>query len=100
MKRARNWSGLMPSALVRALELLTEKGLIDDRSRAVALKGVCKLEQLRQDLIVRLEDLLRQDNTNPNKQLLLTGQSLADQLTEVEELTAKVKTLLKKKMPK
>ena len=100
MERARNWSGLMPSALVRALELLTEKGLIDDRSRAVALKGVCKLEQLRQDLIVRLEDLLRQDNTNPNKQLLLTGQSLADQLTEVEELTAKVKTLLKKKMPK
>ena len=95
LQRGRHWSGLMSSTLMRALELLVQTDLLDDKSRAIAVKGVRKLEQLQQNLIVRLEDLLRKKNTRPNKQLLLTGQSLEDQLTEIEELKTKIKTLLK-----
>ena len=95
LQRGRHWSGLMSSTLMRALELLVQTDLLDDKSRAIAVKGVRKLEQLQQNLIIRLEDLLRQKNTRPNKQLLLTGQSLEDQLTEIEELKTKIKTLLK-----
>ena len=30
LERARHWSGLMPSALMRGLELLVQRGLLDD----------------------------------------------------------------------
>jgi len=101
-ERARHWSGLMPSAVMSGLELLIEHGLLDDRSRAIALKGVERLEQLRRKLINRLEELLQQDNSASNKKLLLTGQCLADQLSEVEELKSKVDNLLRQdqKTPK
>ena len=100
LEQGRHWSGLMSSTLMRALELLVQTDLLDDKSRAIAVKGVRKLEQLQQKLIVRLEDLLRKKNTRPNKQLLLTGQSLEDQLTEIEELKTKIKTLLKRQPQK
>ena len=102
LERARHWSGLMPSAVMSGLELLIEHGLLDDRSRAIALKGVERLEQLRRKLINRLEELLQQDNSASNKKLLLTGQCLADQLSEVEELKSKVDNLLRQdqKTPK
>ena len=100
LERGRHWSGLMSSTLMRALELLVQTDLLDDKSRAIAVKGVRKLEQLQQKLIVRLEDLLRKKNTRPNKQLLLTGQSLEDQLTEIEELKTKIQTLLKRQPQK
>ena len=100
LEQGRHWSGLMSSALMRGLELLAQTDLLDDKSRTIAVKGVRKLEQLQQNLIVRLEDLLRQKNTRPNKQLLLAGQSLEDQLTEIEELKAKIKTLLKRQTQK
>ena len=95
MEKARQWSGLMPSAMMHGLELLIERGLLDDRSRAIALKGVDHLEQLRRRLINRLEELLQQDDSASNKKLLLTGQCLADQLSEVEELKSKVDSLLR-----
>ena len=100
LEQGRHWSGLMSSTLMRALELLVQTDLLDDKSRAIAVKGVRKLEQLQQKLIVRLEDLLRKKNTRPNKQLLLTGQSLEDQLTEIEELKTKIQTLLKRQPQK
>ena len=40
LERARNWSGLMPSALMRGLELLVQRGLIDDDARMMAKRGV------------------------------------------------------------
>ena len=36
LERARHWSGLMPSALMRGLELLVQRGLLDDDARAIA----------------------------------------------------------------
>ncbi|MEC7652444.1 MAG: lecithin retinol acyltransferase family protein, partial [Cyanobacteriota bacterium] len=94
LERARHWSGLMPSALMRGLELLVQRGLLDDNARQVARQGVAKLERLRQKLLGKLETLLQQAGEGGNRTLLLSGQSLADELAAVEELKQKIDTLL------
>ena len=94
LERARHWSGLMPSALMRGLELLVQRGLLDDNARQVARQGVAKLERLRQKLLGKLETLLQQAGEGGNRTLLLSGQSLADELAAVEELKQKIDALL------
>ena len=94
LERARHWSGLMPSALMRGLELLVKQGLLDDNARQVARQGVAKLERLRQKLLGKLETLLQQAGEGGNRTLLLSGQSLADELAAVEELKQKIDALL------
>jgi hypothetical protein len=92
--RARQWSRQMPSALVGGLELLLRQGFLDDNSQQMARRGLAKLEQLRQTLLQKLEALLQQIGNDGNKQLLLTGQSLADELAAVEDLQRKIVALL------
>jgi hypothetical protein len=92
--RARQWSRQMPSALLSGLDLLVRRGVLDDNTRQIASQGLTKLEQLRQTLLQKLEDLLQQIGSDGNKQLLLTGQSLADELAAVEELQRKIDALL------
>ena len=94
LERARHWSGLMPAALVRGLELLVQRGLLDDNARQAARQGVAKLERLRQKLLGKLETLLQQAGESGNQTLLLSGQSLADELAAVEELKQKIDALL------
>ena len=94
LERARQWSGLLPSALMRGLELLVQRGLLDDNTRQIARQGVDKLERLRQRLLQQLEGLLQRAGDADNSQLLLNGQSLADQLAAVEELNQKIDSLL------
>ena len=94
LERARHWSGLMPAALMRGLELLVQRGLLDDNARQVARQGVAKLERLRQKLLGKLETLLQQAREGGNQTLLLSGQSLADELTAVEELKQRIDALL------
>ena len=94
LDRARHWSGLMPSALMRGLELLVERGLLDDNARAMARQGVAKLEQLRQRLLRKLETLLQQAGDGSNERLLLTGQSLADELAAIDDLKERIDALL------
>jgi len=94
LERARHWSGLMPSALMRGLELLVQRGLLDDNARALAREGVAKLERLRQKLLGKLETLLQQAGEGNNQRLLLTGQSLADELEAVEDLKQRIDALL------
>ena len=84
----------MPSALMRGLELLVQRGLLDDNARQMARQGVAKLERLRQTLLRKLETLLQQAGDSGNSRLLLSGQSLADELAAVEELKQKIDTLL------
>ena len=92
--RARQWSRQMPSALLSGLDLLVRQGVLDDNSRQIARRGLAKLEQLRQTLLQKLETLLQQVGNGGNKQLLLTGQSLADELAAVEDLQRKIDALL------
>ena len=92
--RARQWSRLMPSALLGGLDLLVRRGFLDDNTRQIASQGLAKLEQLRQMLLQKLEGLLLQIGSDGNKQLLLTGQSLADELAAVEDLQRKIDALL------
>ena len=92
--RARQWSRQMPSALVGGLDLLLRQGFLDDNSQQMARRGLAKLEQLRQTLLQKLEALLQQVGNDRNKQLLLTGQSLADELAAVEDLQRKIDALL------
>ena len=92
--KARSWSTRMPSALMAGLELLVQRGLLDDNSRALARKGVSQLEQLRLKLLRKLEALLQQAGNGGNQRLLLSGQSLADELAAVEDLETKLNTLL------
>ena len=94
LDRARQWSRQMPSALVGGLDLLLRQGFLDDNSQQIARRGLAKLEQLRQTLLQRLEALLHQIGNDGNKQLLLTGQSLADELAAVEDLQRKIDALL------
>ena len=89
LERARHWSGLMPAALMRGLELLVQRGLLDDNARLIARQGVDKLERLRQ-----LETLLQRADEDGDTKLLLRGQSLADELAAVEELKQKIDALL------
>ena len=84
----------MPSALLSGLDLLVRQGVLDDNSRQIARRGLAKLEQLRQTLLQKLETLLQQIGNGGNKQLLLTGQSLADELAAVEDLQRKIDALL------
>jgi len=92
--KARSWSARMPSALMAGLELLVQRGLLDDNSRALARKGVSQLEQLRLKLLSKLEALLQQAGDGGNQRLLLSGQSLADELAAVEDLKQKIDALL------
>ena len=94
LERARHWSGLMPSALMRGLELLVQRGLLDDDARAMARRGVEKLERLRLSLLHKLEGLLERAGEGPDRRLLLTGQSLADELAAVEDLQQRIDALL------
>ena len=99
--RARQWSRQMPSALLSGLDLLVRRGVLDDNTRQIASQGLTKLEQLRKTLLQKLEGLLQQIGSDGNKQLLLTGQSLADELAAVEDLQRKIDALLKqpRKLP-
>ena len=92
--RARQWSRLMPSALLGGMDLLVRRGVPDDNTRQIASQGLAKLEQLRQMLLQKLEGLLLQIGSDGNKQLLLTGQSLADELAAVEDLQRKIDAFL------
>ena len=92
--KARNWSARMPSALMAGLELLVQRGLLDANSRTLARKGVAQLDQLRLKLLSKLEALLQQAGDGGNQRLLLSGQSLADELAAVEELKQKIDALL------
>jgi hypothetical protein len=94
LERARHWSGLMPSALIRGLELLVQRGWLDDKARALAREGVAKLEQLRQKLLGKLETLLQQAGDGSNRRLLLSGQSLADELEAIDDLKQRIDALL------
>ena len=94
MDRARQWSRQMPSALLSGLDLLVRRGVLDDNTRQIASQGLAKLEQVRKTLLQKLEGLLQQIGSDGNKQLLLTGQSLADELAAVEELQRKIDALL------
>ena len=67
---------------------------MDDNTRQIARQGVDKLERLRQRLLQQLEGLLQRAGDADNSQLLLNGQSLADQLAAVEELKQKIDSLL------
>ena len=92
--RARKWSQKMPSTLLSGLDLLVRRGVLDDNTRQIASQGLAKLEQLRQTLLQKLEALLQQVGSDANKQLLLTGQTLADELAAVEDLQRKIDALL------
>ena len=95
LERARHWSQLMPAALMSGLELLVQRGLLDENAREMARQGVAKLERLRQKLLGKLETLLQQAGDGNNQTLLLTGQTLADELEAVEDLKERIDALLK-----
>ena len=97
LARARNWSGLMPSALMKGLELLVQRGLLDDDARTMAKRGVEKLERLRLSLLHKLEGLLERAGDGTDRSLLLTGQSLADELAAVEDLKQRIDSLLEQR---
>ena len=95
LERARHWSGLMPSALMRGLELLVQRGLLDEKARTMARQGVAQLERLRQSVLTKLETLLQQARRGSNERLLLTGQTLADELAAIDDLKEQIDALLK-----
>ena len=84
----------MPAALMKGLELLVQRGLIDDDSRSIARQGVEKLERLRLSLLRKLEGLLEQAGEGTDRRLLLKGQRLADELAAVEDLKQRIDALL------
>ena len=90
----------MPSALINGLELLVKRGIMDETSRELARKGIEKLERLRVKLLQKLEQTLRHAGKHDTSQLLLKGQSLADDLADLDELKLRIDTLLKQANPR
>ena len=105
---------LMPAALLTGLGMLLRKGLIDERSRERAQRGLDQLQQLRLRLLDKLESTLEQaeswmegmpgqgadDRVNRHsRQLLLTGRTIADELAAVEDMEAKLNALLENTSP-
>ena len=95
IERARQWSKLMPSALINGLELLVKRGIMDETSQELARKGIEKLERLRVKLLQKLEQTLRHAGKHDTSQLLLKGQSLADDLADLDELKLRIDSFLK-----
>ena len=95
IERARQWSKLMPSALISGLELLIKRGIMDENSQDLARKGIDKLDKLRVKLLQKLEQTLRHANEHETNQLRLTGQNLADDLAALDELKMRIGNLLK-----
>ena len=56
-----------------------------------------KLERLRLSLLHKLEGLLEQARKGSDQRLLLTGQSLADELAAVEDLRQRIDALLEQR---
>jgi hypothetical protein len=63
----------------------------------MAKRGVEKLERLRLSLLHKLEGLLERAGDGPDRSLLLTGQSLADELAAVEDLKQRIDALLEER---
>ena len=95
IERARQWSKLMPSALISGLELLIKRGIMDEKSQELARKGIDQLERLRLKLLHKLEQTLRHANENETNQLRLTGQNIADDLAALDELKLRIDSFLK-----
>ena len=95
LERARQWSRLMPSALIKGLELLVRRGIVDETSQDLARQGIDKLERLRVKLLRKLEQILQHASEHETSQLRLTGQSIADELAALDELQLRIDTLLK-----
>ena len=100
---------LMPAALLTGLGVLLRKGLVDERSRDRARKGLDQLQKLRLKLMEKLETTLDQAETwmrgmpgqgaddrvdRRGRQLLLTGRTIADELAAVEDMEARLSSLL------
>ncbi len=100
---------LMPAAILTGLKLILQQGLIDDSSRALAKAGLIELTKIRKKLIDNLEASLEkadqwihqssqtsQDTHKKSNQqnLVLKGQTIADELTAIEELEARINDLL------
>lgn len=100
---------LLPAALLTGLGLLLRQGGINEASRKQALPGLAQLKKLRVNLLNKLESTLEQadgwihgkpkeaamDRHNSRiRSLLLKGQTIADELAAVEDLEARIKTLL------
>jgi hypothetical protein len=94
LEQARHWSGLMPSALIKTLELLVQQGQLNENTRELAKRGVAKLEQLRLRLLEKLESLLRQDKNINRSQQMLSGQDIANDLAAIETLKQQIDQLL------
>ena len=95
LESTRKLRQMMPSKLLSALALLLEYGLLDQKRRKIALKGLARLEQLRIKLIGNMETLLlRVNEDKSNYSLINKGQILADELATIEELKQKIHDLL------
>ena len=101
----------VPAALLTGVRMLLRHGITIDpghieRGRDLALKSLEQLDGLRQGLQSRLEQELAKaesrwgSNEQPSDQfvqLRLAAQKLADQLSEVEEMEARLEGMLKGK---
>ena len=101
----------MPAALLTGVRVLLRQGLSLDphqleQGRALAQRGLEQLEQLRQQLQQRLEEALSQaesrwgttqtgEGDGQFRRLRQAAQALEDQLSQVEELEARLDGLLR-----
>ena len=100
---------VMPAALIASLKILLSKGLSNEKARQKAKESLYKLKNFREKLSQNLEETLEQIdhwlNRDSNlekaknqytytRQLLLKGQTIADELTALENLEFRINAIL------
>ncbi len=101
---------LLPTSLLKRLNLLINQGLLDNSSREKAIQALRILKELRKKLLIKLRQSLELlENSMPtesyaksqshqnlsSRSFLLQGQILADELSAVEDLESKILQLIK-----
>ncbi len=96
---------IMPAAFLKTVTGLLDQGLIDEKSRGQALYYLEQVDKIRSMLLKKLESTLekadswlqneseniaRSKNASRTRALLLNGQKLSDQLTDLENLKSNI----------
>ena len=89
-------SNLIPSKAIKSLELHLVSELIYKNNSKIIENSLKKLEELHRSLFEKLKDLLSEAKSNKSRKIMILGQTIADEITRIEELRDRLHAQLEK----